>query len=140
MEEPPGEVRFGIDVNQGDVGTRPVGITYATNGSTDIAEADPSEEDPEYGWSGLSWGHLVESGTDPSTIDNVSVYGTRSWEESWETVADDESDPPLTAEQVADWGKNSAHMAYITWQRPVRIAIHADDLLPGGQSTNGGSN
>jgi hypothetical protein len=28
-----------------------------------------------------------------------------------------------------EWGKNSAHQAYITLQRPVRIAIHARDLI-----------
>jgi hypothetical protein len=29
----------------------------------------------------------------------------------------------------ASWGRNSAHQAYITLQRPVRIAIHASELL-----------
>jgi hypothetical protein len=28
------------------------------------------------------------------------------------------------------WGKNSAHQAYITLQRPVRIAIHAREMIP----------
>jgi hypothetical protein len=28
------------------------------------------------------------------------------------------------------WGFNSAHMARATWQLPVRISIHADDMIP----------
>ena len=27
------------------------------------------------------------------------------------------------------WGRNAAHMAYITKQLPVRVAIHAAELL-----------
>ena len=30
----------------------------------------------------------------------------------------------------AAWGKSAAHQAYITLQRPVRIAIHASELIP----------
>ena len=29
-----------------------------------------------------------------------------------------------------EWGRNAAHQAYITLQRPVRIAIHAKDMIP----------
>ena len=28
------------------------------------------------------------------------------------------------------WGRNSAHMAYITKQLPMRVAIHASEMLP----------
>jgi len=28
------------------------------------------------------------------------------------------------------WGRNAAHMALITKQLPVRVAIHASELLP----------
>jgi hypothetical protein len=41
---------------------------------------------------------------------------------SWITLP---SDPPTRIE----WGKNSAHMAAITRQQPVRIAIHASALV-----------
>jgi hypothetical protein len=27
------------------------------------------------------------------------------------------------------WGRNSAHQAYITLQRPVRVAIHAREMI-----------
>jgi hypothetical protein len=29
----------------------------------------------------------------------------------------------------ATWGKNSSHLAYITLQRPMRIAIHAREMI-----------
>jgi hypothetical protein len=28
-----------------------------------------------------------------------------------------------------EWGRNSAHQAYITLQRPVRVAIHAREMI-----------
>ena len=31
---------------------------------------------------------------------------------------------------VNDWGKDSAHMAVITLRRPVRVAVHAEMMLP----------
>jgi hypothetical protein len=163
MEEAPGEVRFGLDVNQGDVGGRPNGVSYVDpeNGSG-VADTDAPNESPERGWSGMSWGHLVDSQSDLDTKDNISVYRDVPGQEDWKTVKgnewvsksvidDDDSgvqDPTLDKEEEATWGLNSAHMAYITWQRPVRIAIHADDLLPGtggvhcddSTSGNGGSN
>ena len=41
-------------------------------------------------------------------------------------------DPPaaLQLPPGAVWRKNSAHMAYITRQQPVRIAIHASQMIP----------
>jgi hypothetical protein len=34
-----------------------------------------------------------------------------------------------TTQVKGTWGRNSAHMAYITRQLPVRVAIHATELL-----------
>jgi hypothetical protein len=30
----------------------------------------------------------------------------------------------------AKWGQTSAHQALVTLQRPVRIAIHASEMIP----------
>ena len=38
----------------------------------------------------------------------------------------------LPAIDKANWGRNSAHQAYITLQRPVRIAIHAREMIVHG--------
>ena len=35
--------------------------------------------------------------------------------------------PPLV---VTDWGKDAARMAMITLRRPVRVAVHAEMMLP----------
>jgi hypothetical protein len=44
--------------------------------------------------------------------------------------------PPETAAVVdpggASWGLNGAHMAVITLQRPMRVAIHARTMLAEG--------
>jgi hypothetical protein len=34
-----------------------------------------------------------------------------------------------TSKVKGNWGRNSAHMAYITRQLPVRVGIHATELL-----------
>lgn len=149
MEESPGEVRFGLDVNQGDIGDRPNGVTYSTNGDTSVEKTGQPADEPEHGWSGLSWGHLVSGASDLESMDNVSVFETRPGVEEWKTTGDtpwvkgeegeeprtEVEEPLLEDEEAATWALNGAHMAYITWQRPVRIAIHADDLLPGGDAT-----
>ncbi|WP_416840237.1 hypothetical protein [Haloferax sp. DFSO52] len=142
MAEPPGEVRFGLDADQDDAGTTPPGITDAS-GTT--STTDDPDENPEHGWSALSWGHLVDDAASLADKRHVSVYRDRPGEGGWETKSDTpwvaDGSATITAEQEAVWGKNSAHMAYITWQRPVRIAIHADDLLPvGGNGDSGGTN
>ena len=146
FEEPPGEVRFGLDVNQDDIGTRPNGITYDDPSGPDSPDSTAERKtattanaaaNPEYGWNGMSFGHLVDTAEELSGKDNVSIYRDRPWRENWETVAGTAwttdgtvADDTIDDEEVAVWGKNSAHMAYATWQRPVRVAIHADDLLP----------
>lgn len=73
---------------------------------------------PEF-WNELSWGHLAADEAAFKTMTHVSVAAT-------ETLPDTSqiSDPAN-----AKWRKNSAHMAYITRQQPVRVVIHARDLL-----------
>ena len=65
-------------------------------------------------WNELSWGHLVPDEPSFQTLSYVSVVGRLAG---------------LRLDS-AEWGLNAAHMAYITLQRPVRIAVHADDVLP----------
>ncbi|WP_276280821.1 hypothetical protein [Halorussus caseinilyticus] len=118
VEEAPGEPRLGLDVSDGDVGTVPDGIRTG-DGST--GGGGSGGIDAESGWAALSWGHVVGgAGEDPLSelryIDTeTAVPGASGWE---------------STEDPAEWGKNGAHMAAITWQKPVRIAIHADDMLP----------
>ncbi len=63
-------------------------------------------------WNNLSWRHFASTPAELQALSHLSVK---------------------TALPVVDnvtWGRNGAHQAYITLQRPVRIAIHARDMIP----------
>ena len=62
-------------------------------------------------WNDLSWRHLANTEEALKALSHASVT----------TV--------LPVISNVEWGKNSAHQAYITLQRPVRIAIHARDMI-----------
>ncbi|HET9533256.1 MAG TPA: hypothetical protein VFQ92_23070 [Blastocatellia bacterium] len=62
-------------------------------------------------WNNLSWRHLA------TTRDELKALSHASTKTQLPRI-----DP-------AEWGRNSAHQAYITLQRPVRIAIHAKEML-----------
>ena len=68
-------------------------------------------------WSDLSWGHVAANQAAFETLTHVPASGA---------LPDTSgiSEPPGTV-----WGKNSAHLAYATFQQPVRIAIHASDMI-----------
>ncbi|MCT9098242.1 hypothetical protein [Haloarchaeobius sp. HME9146] len=106
-------------------------------------------------WNGLSWNHLVpwEKEESEKDADDLVTYidlwdsppgaggnEAETWKvpqskvDAWKQAGDDDDTSPAEeypslANAFAEWGRNSAHMARITWQRPVRVAIHADDLL-----------
>ena len=63
-------------------------------------------------WNDLSWRHLANTEAELKALSHAST----------KTVLPDVVDK-------AKWGKNSAHQAYITLQRPVRIAIHAKEMI-----------
>lgn len=117
IEEPPAEPRFGLDEAEvAHFGGRPDGVLPG-------GEPEPPDTNPdETPWGGLSWGHLVnaqgEAGwSELAGLNYVSVDG-RQQDEGWHADG-------------IEWGRNSAHLASATWQRPARVAIHADDMLPG---------
>ena len=62
-------------------------------------------------WSDLSWRHLVKTEDELKALSHASV----------KTVLPDID--------KGKWGRNAAHQAYITLQRPVRIAIHAGEMI-----------
>ena len=62
-------------------------------------------------WNNLSWRHLADT---PEALQALSHASIRTM---------------LPDIDKAKWRKNAAHQAYITMQRPVRIAIHARDML-----------
>jgi hypothetical protein len=77
---------------------------------------------PPKNWSDLSWAHLV--GVDDELPDFVDVTGP-----DWLVVAGRLPGNGPTGERD-QWGQGSASMARITFQRPVRMLVHADAMLP----------
>lgn len=62
-------------------------------------------------WNNLSWRHLATTRDELRALSHASTK------------------TQLPRIEPAQWGRNSAHQAYITLQRPVRIAIHAKEML-----------
>ncbi|WP_435345341.1 hypothetical protein [Haloarchaeobius sp. HRN-SO-5] len=152
FEEPMGETRFGLDAGTAeDRGDVPIGVTDPTssrNGGESLSVDALTADGESPAWNGLSWNHLVGADAgDAGDVDGLVPYVSlwdgppgaggdeaKTWRVTRQQVQDwtdgglvDEY--PDLADAYAEWGRNSAHMARITWQRPVRVAIHADDLL-----------
>jgi hypothetical protein len=62
-------------------------------------------------WNDLSWRHLADTENELKSLSHASVRSV------------------LPRLDDAEWNRNAAHQAYITLQRPVRIAIHASKML-----------
>ncbi|WP_440990809.1 hypothetical protein [Haloarchaeobius baliensis] len=153
FEEPMGETRFGLDNGtETDRGTVPNGVTAPAAPRSDGTPLDTGALTGEGGstpWNALSWNHLVPGDAGSRDVDELVTYvdlwdsppGASGNEDSTWRVTDGQvsnwttnhtelvEQYPELANARAEWGRNSAHMARITWQRPVRVAIHADDLL-----------
>ena len=67
-------------------------------------------------WNNLSWRHVVNTEEELKALSHASVKTAL----------------PVSAIGDVVWGKNSSHQAYITLQRPVRIAIHARQMIKHG--------
>ena len=102
LEEQPAEPRFGLDL--------------ATTFGGSVAD-----------FNALSWGHLAASAADLGQIAHVNLNAqlpdtrpiTDPGQPTWHADAG-----------LGRTGSRSADLASITLQRPVRIGIHASDMLP----------
>jgi hypothetical protein len=65
-------------------------------------------------WNDLSWRHLAKTEEELAALSHASLKT--------------KPQPPVI--NKVEWGKNAAHQAFITLQRPVRIAIHAREMIP----------
>ena len=101
IQQQPGEPDFGLDMPK-DINPQPPRVTD---------------------WNQLTWRHLVQSVAELSALTHVKVG-----------VKPGSPPPPLPDTSAnpagAQWGANGAHMARITLQKPVRIAILARQMLP----------
>ena len=87
----------------------------------------PKDLDPQpprvTDWNQLTWRHLVPSAAALRAMTYVKVGVTPASPPP--PLPDTSANPP-----GAQWGANGAHMARITLQKPVRIAILARQMLP----------
>jgi hypothetical protein len=92
-------------------------------------DVDPGGDPvPVTEWNQLTWRHLVRSGQELAALTHVRI------KQGSPPRPDTSKNPP-----GATWGFNAAHMARITMQQPVRIAILASQMLPPltGSNTHG---
>jgi predicted nuclease with TOPRIM domain len=99
IEEPPTDVRFGLDEGEGV--HRPVDAVTT--------------------WANVTWEDTVNDANALTAMTYLSVSGRLATESK-----------PLTGDANAiavEWGRNSAHLALITRQQPVRMVLHASTWL-----------
>ena len=84
----------------------------------DVADGFAGTLPPLSRWDDLSWGHLAADQAAFEAMTHIRLGA----------ALPDTSGVSQPA--GVTWGENAAHQAFITLQKPVRIAIHADDMLP----------
>jgi hypothetical protein len=81
-------------------------------------------------WSNLSWGHLAADATALEAITHIDLNTE---------LPDTRAVVPAQDEPIVAWhdesglgaaGTTAAQLAYITLQRPVRVAVHGSQMLP----------
>jgi hypothetical protein len=77
----------------------------------DVANFSTPQAPPLATWSDLSWRHFANNEEELNALSHVSA--TKTFPEI----------------DRVNWGRNSAHQAFITLQRPVRVAIHAKQMI-----------
>ncbi|MGE5827758.1 MAG: hypothetical protein ACM30G_05250 [Micromonosporaceae bacterium] len=89
-----------------------------------VDEPGAGKPAPPVSWSELDWADLAPPDLDLSTMEYASIAGPLAT-------------PPLTLpvlagrpQPTATWGADAAQMAAITYQRPMRVALHARTTLP----------
>jgi peptidoglycan hydrolase-like protein with peptidoglycan-binding domain len=112
IQERPGEPRFGMDLR--------------------AENQDLPKLDELYVWNHLTWEHLRRDGIDVSVIDvdsrpesapHPAIINRRPTPD--ETELEEAHDRDIKIQ----WGSNAADMAYILFQAPAMVAIHADNML-----------
>ena len=105
LQEHSHEPRFGLDEADGKYGRAVVGAT----------------------WDDLSWGSLV---ADASALDALTGIDLNADLPDTRQITS-----PVTVRWHADSGRGTvgsraSDLAYITFQRPMRVGIHGEDMVP----------
>jgi hypothetical protein len=107
IKERPGEPRFGLDI--------------------DTAEH-------VHVWNDLGWGNVVPNAQPGDYIQITPATATIQLEPL--PPADDEQQPQAADDAAVKWHKDTdaAELAYILYQVPVLVAVHAAEMLPRQQA------
>jgi hypothetical protein len=84
----------------------------------DVVDGFADTLSPLDAWDNLSWGHLADDAESFEAMTHIRFGGALP-------RIGPQIEPPGVG-----WGVNAAQQAFITLQKPVRVAIHADDMLP----------
>ncbi len=108
IKERPGEPRFGFDVS-----------------------ADDNKPNV---WNDLAWENIIPEGSTEKfvRINNSTTTITLEDPATNPDTSDDEKIPQYKEDKFVSWNKNmnSAEAAYILFQAPVLVAVHATEMLP----------
>jgi hypothetical protein len=88
----------------------------------DVVDGFADTLSPLDAWDNLSWGHLADDAESFEAMTHIRLGGALP-------RIGPQIEPPGVG-----WGVNAAQQAFITLQKPVRVAIHADDMLPAGEN------
>ena len=102
LQEPPSEPRFGLDVPGGIVG----GVAAS--------------------WSELSWGHLAGTAEDLDTLTHIDLNADLP---DTRQIAQTGGAAWHASAGLGPAGATAAHLAYITLQQPMRVALHGSDMI-----------
>jgi hypothetical protein len=107
LEERPGHARFGLDIGE-------------------------TEEDEIEVWNDLAWGNILPGAPDGAFIQIDDATPTIDLEDHALEGDDVEKQRQREDDEQVDWHKdmNAAEVAYILYQAPVMVAVHAAEMLP----------
>jgi len=110
IKERPGEPRFGLDIGESG--------NVDSDGKIEL-------------WNDLSWGDITPAVANGEFLQITNQTPTITADQPLEND-DDEKIPQQNEDMNIDWHKdmNAAELAYILYQAPVLVAIHASEMLP----------
>ncbi len=116
IKERPGEPRFGLDIgNGGNI----EGDNINEKGAIEL-------------WNDMSWGDLIPAVENGSFIQITNQTPTITANQKLEDDDDDEKENQQKDDIHISWHKemSSAELAYILYQVPVLVGVHASEMLP----------
>ena len=109
--ERPGEPRFGMDEPAPD-------FDFAQPGKISL-------------WNDLHWGHLTTSRVQYEQLGMLNLTQLRSPTLNGPMPSDPDDQAQRAEDTPHAWGTGSASLAYILYQAPVKVAVHATEMLEG---------